>query len=113
MTTDPALETLFAASEQSYEDNNFTDKVMKKSRFVRYRTHIIAGVSLLVMAITITLVSADVQALIVHFNDILTSDIFDFGEGVAAVALDPINTIAGIIFIIVKGTHMLYKWTKK
>ena len=113
MTTDPALETLFAASEQSYEDDNFTDKVMKKSRFIRFRTHIIAGTSFLIMAVALILLSADVQALIVQFNEVLTSDIFDLGEGVAAIALDPINTIAGIVFIIAKGTHLIYKWTKK
>lgn len=113
MTTDPALESLFAASEQRYDDDEFTTKVMKKSRFVRYRMHISAGVSLLVMAISITLLSTDVQAVIIQLNNMLTSDIVDLGDGVAAVALDPINTIAGIGFIVAKGTHFLYKWAKK
>ena len=113
MTTDPALESLFAASEQTYEDENFTDTVMKKSRFIRFRTHIIAGVSLLVMALAVTILSTDVQSLIIQFNEVLTSDIFDLGEGITSVALDPINTIAGIVFIIAKGTHIIYKWAKK
>lgn len=113
MTTDPALKTLFAASERTFEDENFTDKVMKKSRFVRFRTHIIVGVGLFILAVALTFLSSDVQSLIIQFNNVLTSDIFDLGEGVTAVALDPINTIAGIVFIVIKGTHMIYKWVTK
>ena len=113
MTTDPALESLFAASEQRYDDENFTETVMKKSRFVRYRMQISIGVILLVMAIAITLLSTDVQTVIIQLNNMLTSDIFDLGEGVGAIALDPINTIAGLMFIVAKGTHLIYKWAKK
>ena len=113
MTTDPALENLFAASERTFEDDNFTDRVMKKSRFMRFRTHIIVAIVLVILAIVLTLMSTDIQSLIVQLNTVLTSDIFDLGEGVAAVALNPVNTIAGIVFIIAKVTHMIYKWATK
>jgi len=113
MTTDPALQSLFAATEQRYDDEEFTVNVMKKSRFVRFRMHIIAAISLAVMIAAITLLSADVQLLIIELNNVLTTDIFEFGDGVAAVALDPINTIAGVLFITGKLVHLIYKWAKK
>ena len=113
MTTDPTLESLFHASEKSYDDEDFAVKVMKKSRFVRYRNPILIGLSVIVTAILITILSNDVQSFILVLNNILTTDIVDLGEGMISVFLDPINTIAGILFIVAKIIHILYKWHNK
>ena len=113
MTTDPALQSIFSASDKSFDDDDFTSKVMSKSRFARYRNRLIVGLSLVLITILITLLSDDVQQLIIQFNDVLTTDIVDLGEGMASVVLDPVNTVAGILFIAAKLVHTIIKWVKK
>ena len=113
MTTDPALQTLFAASEQRYDDEAFTQQVMKKSRFVRYRVRIIAISLLVVITGVVTFSSADAQFLIVQLNALLTADIIEMDEGLSSVALEPINTVASLLVIVGKLGHMLYKYVKR
>ena len=113
MTTDPALQSLFAASERTYEDDTFTQQVMKKSRFVRYRGRILLGAILLLMISAVTFASNDVQSLIIQLNNVMSADIFDLEEGMASVIMQPINTIAGVLFIIAKLVHSFLKWLKK
>jgi len=113
MTHDPALQSLFTATEQRYDDDDFTMSVMKKSRFVRYRTRIILGLCLLLLIVLITFSSTNIQILIIQINNVLTTNIFDMGKGIGSVIMDPINTIAGILFITAKLIHIIFKITKK
>ncbi len=113
MTHDPALQSLFTATAQRYDDDDFTISVMKKSRFVRYRTRIILGLSLLLLIVVVTFSSSNIQTLIIQINNVLTTDIFDMGKGIGSVIMDPINTIAGLLFITAKLTHMIFKMARK
>ncbi len=113
MNHDPALQSLFTASEQQYDDEDFTMSVMKKSRFVRYRTRINLALSLLLLVVIVTFLSANVQALIIQINNMLTTDIFDLGKGIGSIIFEPINTIAGVLLIVTKLTHTIVKMTKK
>jgi predicted neutral ceramidase superfamily lipid hydrolase len=113
MTTDPALQSLFAASEQTYEDEAFTQQVMKKSRFVRYRLRIIlASILLLVISVAI-FASADLQTMIIQLNAVMSADILTLDEDIISIILAPVNTIAGLLFIIFKLAHTIYKWARK
>ena len=110
---DPRLDALFNQACEPLDNDAFTDKVMSRSRFLKYRSHaMIAGtVLILLMAAQIFVPAMRDFALMVAWG--LTTNIIDLGDGWLAFAVSPINTVGSVLVFLFKGFLMLRKWMRR
>jgi len=105
---DPNLQLLFDNAAEDLSEESFTKKVMKRSRFLRY---LVPGLLISIASVLIILVivfSPSLQEFIKITNQLVTVDLFDLGDGLPAIFLDPINNIATLLVISIKMLRVLY-----
>jgi hypothetical protein len=109
---DPRLDALFNQACEPLDNDAFTDRVMNRSRFLKYRLHALAGgITLLLIVLAQILVPPlrDVSLMLAWG---LTTNLIDLGDGWLAWLASPVNTIGGVVALCFKGMLMLRKWVR-
>lgn len=110
---DPLLVNLFDQAEQELDGEAITARVMARTR--RFRFLLAAGaisVALVLLAgawLTFALPLFEFAVLIANA---LTTTLFDLGEGWLALVLMPVNNVASMVIIALRGTHLAWKKLK-
>ena len=109
MNRDPALEALFDSAEKELRDDAFTSAVER--RIDRRGKRVIAGrlaAVILLVALEVVLESPLQQSLGVA-AEILSTALIPLDDEWLAFVLSPINSIAGLIGLLLIGTQHLYR----
>ena len=110
---DPRLDALFSQACEPLNNDAFTDRVMNRSRFLKYRTLAVVAATLLAILIIAQLFVPSLRdfALMVAWG--LTTNIIDLGDGWVAFAVSPLNTVGSVLVFCFKGTLMFRKWLRR
>jgi len=113
MTTDqrdPRLQSLFADAKQELAGEALTARVMEKTRGRRYRL-LAASAAAVLSALTVTwlLFGMPLFEFALLLSGALATPLVDLGEGWLALLLLPVNTVAGVLMILLKGLRMVQK----
>lgn len=103
---DQRLLEAFAEDRRDLAGDEFTDRVMVRTRFLRYRLHaaLLAGAALMVGCLLVLAPSLQGFALLVARG--LTTTLVDLGDGWLALAFAPVNTMGSLLIIGVKALRM-------
>lgn len=103
---DPLLQALFAETQQELDGAVFIDQLGARITRLKYLV-IAAGIGLaLLLFLFAWLFALPLQGLAVSISQILTTALFDLGEGWLAWMLTPINNIASILVASIKVFRM-------
>ncbi len=106
---DPQLEALFVQAEQELTDDGYVDQVMDRLR--RHRRNSLIGrftaVGLLVLLEV--LLSAPLQNSAAAIADALSTSLFSVESQWIAFALAPLNSVAGLLGLLLLWMHFLYR----
>ena len=106
---DPLLEALFDDARQELTDDRYTEQVM--DRIGRRRRNVIAGrltILAFVLAFELAL-NAPLQSSIGALADTFSTDLFAVENAWLAAALAPLNSVAGVVGILLVGLHAMYR----
>ena len=106
---DPLLETLFAEAERDLTDNEFTTEVMVGVR--KRRFNVMAG-RLAVVAFLVALelvLNAPLQNSVGTFTDAMSAGLFQLENEWLAYAVGPLNSLAGLIGMVLLGLNFLFR----
>jgi len=106
---DPLLESMFAEAAAQPADDDFNNAVMENVR--RRRRNVFIGRAAIVAFIVLfeLLLSSPLQNSIGSLTAALSMSLVDLQAGWFASAVEPINSIAGLVGILLLGVHMLYR----
>lgn len=106
---DPKLEVLFEQAETSLSDDAFTDAVNDGLR--RRRRRILFGRLAVLAAIVLleVVLESPLQAYLGVAADVLGTPLLPVGDGWLAFIVAPINSVAGLIGIVLLGLNVLYR----
>ena len=107
---DQLLQAAFAEARQELDGEALTARVMAKTRSLLYLLAV-GGISLaLVILISVWLVfGLPMLEFAVLTSQVLTTALFELGEGWLAVVLMPVNNIASLLVLTVKAGHLGWK----
>jgi hypothetical protein len=106
---DPVLEALFSDAGRNLADDGFSDAVL--TRIEARRRRIIAGrltIAALIVAFELWL-DAPLQHSLGALADALNTPLFEIGHQWFGVLLAPLNSLAGIVGLLLLGIHFLYR----
>lgn len=106
---DPLLESLFAQADVEVQANDFDAKVMAKVE--RRRRNVLVGrVALVALLIAFEfLLSAPLQNSVGVVTDALSASLLDIGNEWLAVIVAPLNSVAGLLGVLLVGLHTFYR----
>jgi len=106
---DPVLETLFAESKLEISENGFSDQVMDGVE--KRRRHVFLGrIALLALLVAFELLlSEPVQNSVGAMTELLSISLFDIKTDWLAIILSPLNSVAGLIGVLLVGLLSLYR----
>lgn len=106
---DPLLESLFAQARVDVRANDFDEKVMAKVER-RRRNVLIGRLGLVVLLVAFEfLLSAPLQDSVGSAVEALSVSLIDIGNEWLAVFVAPLNSIAGLLGMLLLGLHTLYR----
>ena len=106
---DPLLETLFVQAERELTDEQFTADVMSG---IRKRRHNVLAGRLSVVALLIALellLNAPLQNSVGIFAQALTAGLFKVDNEWLAYAVGPLNSLAGLLGMVLIGLNLLFR----
>jgi len=103
---DPTLEALFAEARDELDGEMFTARVMQRSRFARYRTAAGWLAAALLLVVGAGALFTPLQEFALLIGQGLTTALIDMGDGWWALVVAPINSVASVLVLLVKGTRM-------
>lgn len=106
---DPRLQALFADAQGELDGEEFVTGVMAKTRKPKQLLIVVlSGLALLLVAGTwlFSLPAFEISQVIATA---LTTTLIDLGEGWAAWILSPVNNIASLVVLSLKGIRMIQK----
>ncbi len=106
---DPVLESLFVQAEQDLVDDGYTAQVMAKVANRHRNVTIGRFVIVLVIVIFEFLLSAPLQDSVGVLTQVLSTTLVQLENEWMALALAPLNSIAGLIGMTFLGVHILYR----
>jgi hypothetical protein len=106
-TRDPVLQALFVEAEQELAGEALTARVMAKTRVRRYRLlgTVAAGV-LLTFTVVWLAFGMPLFEFALLLSTALTTPLLDLGEGWLALLLLPLNTMASVLLILLRGLRL-------
>ena len=106
---DPLLEDLFSQSRQQPVNNGFTQGVM--SLVEKRRKNVIVTRVLILLAIVALeiLLSSPLQNSVGSFTEALSTSLIEVENEWLEILFAPINSIAGLVGILLLGIHHLYR----
>jgi hypothetical protein len=106
---DPVLETLFAESKLEINENGFSDQVMDGVE-KRRRNVFLGRIALLALLVAFELLlSEPVTHSVGAMTELLSSSLFDIKTDWLAIILSPLNSVAGLIGVLLVGLLSLYR----
>jgi hypothetical protein len=106
---DPLLESLFAEAAIESADEEFNNAVMENVKR-RRRNVLIGRVSIVALIVLFELLlSSPMQNSIGTMTAALSMSLVDLPAGWFASAVAPLNSIAGLIGVLLLGVHALYR----
>lgn len=106
---DPLLESLFAQARVEVQANDFDEKVMAKVER-RRRNVLIGRVALVALLVVFEfLLSAPLQNSVGMAVETLSASLIEISNEWLAVFVAPLNSIAGILGMLLLGLHALYR----
>lgn len=107
---DTQLKALFSEARQELDGREFTSRVMRKARSLRFLL-IAAGITaaLLVTFSAWRLLAIPLLEFAVLVSQVLTETLFDVGDGWLGLLLLPVNNIASLMVLGAKLVHSLRK----
>jgi hypothetical protein len=103
---DPILQQLFVEAREELDGELFTARVMQRSRFARYRTAAGWLAAALVLVVGAGALFTPLQDFALLLGQALTTGLVDLGDGWWALVVSPINSVASVLVLLVKGTRM-------
>lgn len=106
---DPLLESLFAQASDELNDIDFVEKVM--AQVAKRRRNVLLGrigLVLLVVAFEF-LLSAPLQNSVGLMAQALSTSLLDVGNEWLAVIVAPLNSVAGLIGMLLLGLHTIHR----
>lgn len=106
---DPKLERLFQQAESSFVDDAFTETVIEGVR--RRRRRILLGRLAVLAAIVLleVVLESPLQAYLGVVADVLGTPLLPVGDAWLAFIFAPVNSVAGLIGIVLLGLNVLYR----
>jgi hypothetical protein len=105
---DRQLQELFASARKELDDDAITDRVLALTRrrsLLRYAAALLGALGLTLGAwIYFSMPLLEFAVLV---SGALTTTLLDLGEGWLALALMPVNNIASLLILTLKGLHTL------
>ena len=106
---DPLLESLVAKAQRELVEDQFTEKVMTGVAS-RRRNILIGRIAIVVLLVAFEiLLSTPLQNSIGTITQILSTTLVNMDSGWLAMVVAPINSIAGLIGILLVGMQILYR----
>ncbi len=106
---DPMLEALFAQSADTRVEENFTARVMAQIE-ARRRKVLVARVAIVTLIIALEwLLSSPLQNFVGELTQILSTSLVDVKNAWLASVIAPLNSIAGLIGMLLLGLHVFYR----
>lgn len=106
---DPFLESLILQSETDLEEKEFTNQVMSKVE-VRRRNVFIGRLAILALLVSLEIIlSSPLQQSLGVIGQLLDTSLIDLENKWALMLLSPINSVAGLIGMMLLGMHFLYR----
>jgi len=105
---DPLLQNLFTEAQQELDGEEFTVRVMSQTRKLSYRATAAWVCATLVVAVCawIFALPLEVAQLV---TQLLTTTLIDLGDSWLAWAFSPVNNIAALFVLCVKGIRVFRK----
>ncbi len=106
---DPLLESLFAQAESAPADDNFIADVMANIN-KRHRNVFIGRIAIVTLLVTFELVMASpMQNFVGSITGAMSTALVDVTNEWLSVAVAPINSVAGVMGILLLGLHTLFR----
>jgi hypothetical protein len=106
---DPVLEALFAESQQELSDDRFTNAVLARVE-ARRRRVLLGRLAIVVLLIAFELLlDAPLQHSLGALAEALNTPLFDTGAGWFSILLTPLNSLAGLVGLVLFAIHLLYR----
>lgn len=106
---DPLLESLFAQTNIELSDSDFAERVM--SMVEKRRRNVLLGrVGIVALLVLLELLlSAPLQNSVGAATEALSASLLDVGNEWFAVIVEPINSVAGLLGMLLLGLHAIYR----
>ena len=106
---DPVLEALFEKTRPTYEENGFVERVMAKVD-TRRRNVMFGRLTIVALILVLEfLPSSPLQNSVGRVTQALGNDLVALDSAWLELIFAPVNSIAGVIGIILLGLHVLYR----
>jgi hypothetical protein len=107
---DPALEALFSQAEEELPNGDFAARVMASVNN-RRRNVLIGRVSVIILIVVLELaLSAPVSGALGEIVKDLGEPLIDLNDSWFALLIAPLNSVAGVVGMILLLIHFLYRW---
>lgn len=105
---DPFLESLFAQATTELDEKMFTEQL--RARIEKRRRNVLAGrVTLVALIVMFEFVfSAPLQNSVGALTDALSTSLLTIGNEWLAAVVAPLNSVAGILGMLLLGLHTIY-----
>lgn len=103
---DPHLLALFEDANQTLEGEAFTSVVMARSRFSRRRTAVVWAAAACTLIVGAGVLFVPLQGFAMLIANGLTTSLIDVGEGWLNIVLSPINSVASLVAVGIKGVRV-------
>lgn len=106
---DIELEALFVQAEQEMADDGYVDGVMGRLR--RHRRNSLIGrfTAIALLIVLELLLSSPLQNSAAAITNALSTSLFSVEDKWLAFALAPLNSVAGVLGVMLLGLHFLYR----
>jgi hypothetical protein len=106
---DPVIESLFTQAERQLEDSDFADRIM--ARVNRRRRRIIGIRVAIVLALVILelVTSEPIQNYVGNATQLLSMQLLDLGDSWYFALFSPLNSVLGIVGLILIAMQFLYR----
>lgn len=106
---DPVLESLFAQAEHNLVEDEFTAEVMDQVA-TRRRNVLIGRFAIVALIIALeVLLSSPLQNSAGLIAQVLNTPLIELGSGKLALMVSPLNSVAGLIGMLLLGTQFFYR----
>ena len=106
---DPLLESLFAQAESAPADDNFIAEVMANID-KRRRNVFIGRIAIVALFVIFELVMASpMQNFVGAIAEVMSTALFEVTNEWLSVAVAPVNSIAGLVGMLLLGIHTLFR----
>jgi len=106
---DAVLQTLFTDARKDLEGEAFTARVIARTRGLKIRFATGLAAVAVVLLGCIAFFAAPIIEISQPVTQVLTTSLFDLGEGSLAWFLSPVNNIASLLILVAKGLRVAWK----